>query len=396
MLEKIKSNEMLLSIIGIFVLIILVVGITYAGFSQTTSGGNNSISSGTITMSFQEPSNNVVITNAMPTSNGYNSTTHFDFSVSGTAKTALTIAYEISITEKAGNTINPDYVRIGLKKNGTIVYPYGIAASSLRSSSIRNGSKILIKGQFTLAQSGSNYTATDNYQLFLWLSENYEMPSDGSTESYSVTVNVNSNVGAVGITSTETYVVSSTTMNIGSALPNGVNGRSTPELAMADWAGIIGTPGANIPVYLRHVLNSSNEIEDSYVEFVVTEDMANANPGMVAGTYSLKGGYYGASYTSNVNVIKAAFGYSTNPGRCTSGSDYFKCLVSGLRAYANNDGYVDAGNIDNYGCNVDNDGSSGCGGTVGPVLWVSQRFHRKPLWSLILKCNAFEMRNFKK
>ena len=41
MLEKIKSNQVLLSSIGIFVLIILVVGITYAGFSKTSSGGDN-------------------------------------------------------------------------------------------------------------------------------------------------------------------------------------------------------------------------------------------------------------------------------------------------------------------------------------------------------------------
>ena len=358
MLEKIKSNETLLSIIGIFVLIILVVGITYAGFSKTSSGGNNSISSGTITMSFQEPSNNVVITNAMPTSNGYSSTTHFDFSVSGSAKAALTIAYEISITEKAGNTINPDYVMIGLKKNGTIVYPYGIPVRFLRSSSIRNGSKILIKDQFTLAQTGSNYTATDNYQLFLWLSEAYEMPSDGSTESYSVTVNVNSNVGAVGITPTETYVVSNTWMNIGSTLPNGVNGRSTAELAMNDWVAIVGSTK---PYYLRHVLNSSNEIEESYVEFVVTEDMANANSGMVAGTYSLKGGDYGASYTSNVNTIKAAFGYSSYPSRCTDNGTDFSCSVSGLNAGASDNG-VDA-NDANGNCGVGGGGSSRCGGS---------------------------------
>jgi len=363
MLEKIKSNETLLTIIGIFVLIILVVGITYAGFSKTSSSGNNSISSGTITMSFQEPSNNVVITNAMPTSNGYSSTTHFDFSVSGSAKAALTIAYEISLTEKSGNTINPDYVMIGLKKNGTIVYPYGIEASSLSSSSIRNGSKILIKDQFTLAQSGSNYTATDNYQLFLWLDESYEMPSDGSTESYSISVNVNSNVGAIGVTPTltETYVVSKTTMNRGSALPNGVNGRSTPELAMQDWSSI-GNGGATRPFYLRHVLNNSNEIEESYVEFVVTEDMANANPGMVAGTYSLRGGDSGASYATNVDTIKAAFGYSTNPSRCTDEVTYFSCTVSDLYAYAGDNGNVRAGDNESYYCSVGSGGSSYCYG----------------------------------
>ena len=336
-----KNGQLLSSILGVIALVMLVTGITYAGFSKTSSGGNNSISSGTITMSFQEPSNNVVITNAMPISGtGYSSTTHFDFSVSGTAKAAIPIAYEISITEKSGNTIDPQYVMIGLKKNGNIVYPYGLAISDLRSSSIRNGAKMLIKDQFTLAQSGSNYTATDNYQLFLWLASNYPMPSDGSTESYSITVNVNSNVGAIGVTSgTTKYVVSTETMNIGSTLPNLVNGRDTAALAMNDWVAIAG---ATKPFYLKHILNGSNEIEESYVEFVVTSDMVTANPGMVAGTYTLKGGDYGASYTSNVNTIKAAFGYSSYPSRCTDSTTNFSCSVSGLSAITFDHGYVRA------------------------------------------------------
>jgi len=397
MLEKIKSNQILLTTLGIFVLIILVVGITYAGFSKTSSGGNNSISSGTISMSFQEPSNNVVITNAMPTSNGYSSATHFDFSVSATAKSAITIPYEISITEKSGNTLDPCNVRIGLKKNGAIVSGFEVAfdpssnngtkatllsnnmtqffvgskpnirkrACDLESSSIRNGSKVLIHDSITLTQSGSNYTATDNYQLFLWLDESYEMPSDGSTESYSISVNVNSNIGAVGITPTEVYVVSGTTMHIGSTLPNGVNGRSTPELAMQDWLDITYDQETR-PFYLRHVLNSFNEIEESYVEFVVTEDMANANSGMVAGTYSLRGGDSGASYATNVDTIKAAFGYSTNSSRCTDNGTNFSCSVSGLSADAYDSGYVSAYGTDRYNCSVDVGGSSSCdrGGVV--------------------------------
>ncbi len=129
---------------------------------------------------------------------------------------------------------------------------------------------------------------------------------------------------------------------------------------MNDWASIIGTSGATRPFYLKHVLNGSNEIEESYVEFVVTEDMANANSGMVAGTYRLKGGDSGASYATNVDTIKAAFGYSTNPGRCTSGSNYFRCSVSGLRALAFDDGDVNAHDPD-YACFVSSDGSSYCG-----------------------------------
>ena len=363
MLDKVKRNQILIAILGVIILTVLVIGITYAGFSQTAYTGNNSISSGTISMSFQEPSNNVVISNAMPTSNGYSSTTHFDFSVSGSAKAQMTLPYEITITEKSGNTLAASNVRIGLKKNGSIVtgFESGKLASTLTSSTVRSGSKTLYIDGLVLAQSGSNYTKTDNYQLFLWIDSSATLPNDGTTKYYSVLVNINSTVGALGTGPTEVYVVSGTEMNIGSTLPNGVNGRSTAELAIQDWQDIIWwTPGATKPFYLRHVLNSSDEIEESYVEFIVTEDMANANSGMVAGTYSLKGGDSGASYTTNVDTLKAAFGYSTNPSRCTAEGSYFDCSVSGFRANANGFGSVSASDTVAYSCDVYDTGSSTC------------------------------------
>ncbi len=364
MLDKVKRNQILIVILGVIVLTVLVIGITYAGFSQIAYTGNNSISSGTITMSFQEPSNSVVISNAMPTSDGYSSTTHFDFSVSGSAKAQMTLPYEITITEKSANTLAASNVRIGLKKNGSIVtgFESGKLASTLTSSTMRSGSKTLYKDGLVLAQSGSNYTKTDNYQLFLWIDSSAVLPNDGTTKYYSVLVNINAIVGALGTRPTEVYVVSKTTMRIGSALRNGVNGRSTPELAMQDWQDIIGTPGATRPFYLKHVLNNSNEIEESYVEFVVTEDMANANPGMVAGTYSLKGGDSGASYTTNVDTMKAAFGYSTNPDRCTSDSNSFSCSMSDFGAYAHEYGQVNVIDTSRYFCYVDYGGSSYCFG----------------------------------
>ena len=96
--------------------------------------------------------------------------------------------------------------------------------------------------------------------------------------------------------------------------------------------------------------------------------MANANSGMVAGTYSLKGGDYGASYTTNVDTIKAAFGYSTNPSSCTSGN-YFRCVVSGLAAYAHSRGDVTAEVTGYYSCNVNYNGSSNCHrALIGPSV----------------------------
>ena len=194
-----KSRQTLLAVLGVAILIVAVIGISYAGFSLTANGGENSISSGTITMTYQEPSNNVVISNAMPTSNGYSSSTHFDFSVSATAKAAVIFSYEISVTEKSGNSIPASDVRIGLKKGGTVVdgFASGKLASTLSNSTTRSGSKTLYTGTLTLAASGSNYTATDSFQLFLWIDSGATIDNDGSTKFYSVLVNVDATAPAL-------------------------------------------------------------------------------------------------------------------------------------------------------------------------------------------------------
>ncbi len=199
MLDGGKSRQTLLAVLGVAILIVAVVGISYAGFTLTANSGDNAISTGTITMTYQEPSNNVVISNAMPTSDGYSSATHFDFSVSATAKAAVVFSYEISVTEKSGNTLEASSIRIGLKKGGTVVdgFASGKLASTLASSTVRSGSKILYTGSLTLAQSGSNYTATDSFQLFLWIDSGATVDNDGSTKYYSILVNVDASAPAL-------------------------------------------------------------------------------------------------------------------------------------------------------------------------------------------------------
>lgn len=199
MLDGGKSRQTLLAVLGVAILIVAVVGISYAGFTLTANSGDNAISTGTITMTYQEPSNNVVISNAMPTSDGYSSATHFDFSVSATAKAAVVFSYEISVTEKSGNTLEASSIRIGLKKGGTVVdgFASGKLASTLASSTVRSGSKTLYTGSLTLAQSGSNYTATDSFQLFLWIDSGATVDNDGSTKYYSILVNVDASAPAL-------------------------------------------------------------------------------------------------------------------------------------------------------------------------------------------------------
>ena len=161
-------------------------------------------------------------------------------------------------------------------------------------------------------------------------------------------------------TSTVKYVVSSTTMRIGWTVDTGVNLRNTAAEAMADWGSITGTQGDTFPFYLKHKINSNNKIEESYAGFVVTPEMAQANPGMIAGTYTLKGGDGGASYQDNINVIKTAFDYANHPDRCYVNSSDINCHVSGLSADAFSDGYVGASDDVSHGCYVRAGGSSDC------------------------------------
>ena len=131
----------------------------------------------------------------------------------------------------------------------------------------------------------------------------------------------------------------------------------TPAEALS---AIATASSKDLPCYLKYkVVNGI--VTEQYVEFVVTDAMAQANAGMVAGTYTLRGertydvdtssyivdeSYISPYYEANKEVMKTAFGYATNTSRCsesgTGRSSHFYCGVSGLYANAYARGYVDA------------------------------------------------------
>ena len=163
---------------------------------------------------------------------------------------------------------------------------------------------------------------------------------------------------------------------IGKTIPNGITTFQTPELAMVALKEASG--GEDRPFFLKHTV-SNNTVTDSYVGFVVTNEMAQANPGITAGTYYLKGKktyeLVGGSwqcmseyddgegncidpdYNTNKATLLSAFGSSN----CTDYSSYFSCYVSGLGAIADSDGHVNA-HAGTWDCSVYSDARSGCYG----------------------------------
>ena len=89
-----------------------------------------------------------------------------------------------------------------------------------------------------------------------------------------------------GNSTTLTNGTNTSVLWIGKTIPNGITTFQTPELAMAALKEASG--GVDRPFFLKHTV-SNNTVTDSYVGFVVTDEMAQANVGMTAGTYYLKG-----------------------------------------------------------------------------------------------------------
>ena len=158
--------------------------------------------------------------------------------------------------------------------------------------------------------------------------------------------------------------------------PTGITKYQTASEALA---AIASASYKDLPFYLKHKIENGI-VTESYVEFVVTEEMAQANTGMVAGTYTLRGektydsdtstwlvdeSYISPYYETNKEAIKTAFGYATNPSRCsesgTGRSSTFYCSVSGLDADSNADGYVDAYGTGGSYCYFYSRGDSSCG-----------------------------------
>ena len=150
----------------------------------------------------------------------------------------------------------------------------------------------------------------------------------------------------------------------------------TPAEALS---AIATASSKDLPFYLKHKVENGI-VTEQYVEFVVTETLAQSKAGMVPGTYALRGertydsdtstwlvdeSYISPYYEANKEVIKTAFGYATNASRCsesgTGRSSYFSCNVFDLYTSASASGAVRAEGAASSFCNLSRGGGANCG-----------------------------------
>lgn len=178
------SKQVLLSVFGVALLIVAIVGISYAIFVfSAKSRVDNTVRSGGITFEYLEGDSVIDINDALPLSDevGVKQTKSFDFQVSSAIRGNTTVFYEVrakSLT--VDNKIDNQYVKIYLeKKDGddfsTVLFPTTFKENpntSLTNISVDTNTMLLYSGRF----SGKKATTTnysDEFRLKMWLSDKY-------------------------------------------------------------------------------------------------------------------------------------------------------------------------------------------------------------------------------
>lgn len=208
------QKKMLLSVLGVAILVVAVIGISFAAYSTVFKSNANTVTTGTVMVSYTESGNAINVTNALPMTdaNGIAQTDSgvFNFTVSTKADNALTVPYEINLTKvelacTGQNTPTGCYtsmadnqVKAYLTKEGAAVdetTANGKLISELTESTLRTGARVLHSDSDVYSTTGEA-AKTTNYALRLWIDHSVNVDSI-SNQEYHAKVNVDSHVNPI-------------------------------------------------------------------------------------------------------------------------------------------------------------------------------------------------------
>ena len=191
-----NSKQVLLSVLGVAILVVAVVGVSFAAFSYSKTGEKvNTITTGTITMSYSETTNGINLTNALPMSDGVGKALseeeqYFDFTVSANITGTTTINYAITASKEEESTLPDTAVKVYLTDmDGTadtqILAPTKVSGLTPTTGSESSGTP---SGQFILHTGTFDATSSHDYRLRMWVADDYQVT--GASATYKLRVNV--------------------------------------------------------------------------------------------------------------------------------------------------------------------------------------------------------------
>ena len=194
-----KRRKEFLMILFVLVLLITIVGISYAAFNYAGTGQKlNTITTGTITMEYVESTNTIAMTDALPTTIATGKTRlkageYFDFTVKSSITGNTDINYEIAAKEESGNTFSGSNIRYYLTtvdENGKETEV--MAPRTYYEETSGNGYTGRPADMMSLYTGNLNQQGTTEvkYRLRLWVDESYNPQNDNGGLVYKVKVNV--------------------------------------------------------------------------------------------------------------------------------------------------------------------------------------------------------------
>ena len=195
---KNKKKDFILILI-VFVLLIAIVGISYAAFNYAGTGQKlNTITTGTITMEYVESTNVISMNNALPTTDSTGKTRlkageYFDFTVKSSIAGNTDINYEIAAKEENGNTFSGSNIRYYLTtvdangKETEVMAPRTYYEEPSGNGYTGRPADMMSLYTGNLNQQGDTEV---KYRLRLWVDESYNPQNDNGGLVYKVKVNV--------------------------------------------------------------------------------------------------------------------------------------------------------------------------------------------------------------
>ena len=199
-----KKKQLLLSIGLVLMLVLMIVGISYAAFKFVGAGKKlNTITTGAITMEYTESTNTISMTGALPTTDATGKVRltageYFDFTIKSSIQGNANINWEIAaedITPSSAKKMDGKNIKLYLTKlNGDkeeeVMAPKVYSADTTTNTYTGRPS-----GVMSLATGTMSASETTKYRLRMYVDEDYNPQGDGGGLSFSVKINAYGKTG---------------------------------------------------------------------------------------------------------------------------------------------------------------------------------------------------------
>ena len=194
-----NKKQLLLSIGLVLILVLMIVGISYAAFKFTGLGNKpNTITTGAVTMEYEESTNTISMTGALPTTDATGKVRltageYFDFTIKSNIQGNANINWEIAaedITAASAKKMDGKNIKLYLTKlDSTGAETQVMAPKVYNASTSANTKTGRPSGVMSLATGTMSASETTNYRLRMYVDEDYNPQGDGGGLSFSIKIN---------------------------------------------------------------------------------------------------------------------------------------------------------------------------------------------------------------